>query len=143
MGVWPGCTVMGKIYPGQDCWHTRVRLLDWPLVPVPAGRGLVKRDFLIAILLLPALAACTSGAPLLPAKAGPTVSGDGTCHAGRVVWAVGKNADEQVMRAVWKQSGSGLIRPIAPGQAVTRDFRPDRINVHIDAGNVITQVGCG
>ena len=38
---------------------------------------------------------------------------------------------------------SGLIRPIAPGSTVTRDFRPDRINVHLDAGNVITKVACG
>ena len=89
------------------------------------------------------LAACASSAPLQPASGGPAVTGDGTCHADRVAWAVGKNADEATMKAVWKQSGSGLIRPIAPGQAVTRDFRPDRINVHLDAGNVITKVVCG
>ena len=103
----------------------------------------MKRNFLIAILLFPALAACTATAPLLPAVAGPTVSGDGTCQADRVACAVGKHADEQVMKAVWKQSGSGLIRPIAPNQAVTHDLRRDRLNVHIDAGNVITQVDCG
>ncbi len=89
------------------------------------------------------LTACASTTPLQPASGGPQVSGDGTCHADRVAWAVGKQADEQTMKAVWKQSGSGLIRPIAPGQAVTRDFRPDRINVHLDAGNVITKVDCG
>jgi hypothetical protein len=89
------------------------------------------------------LAACASTAPMQPASAGPQVGGDGTCHADRVAWAVGKNADEPTMKAVWKQSGSGLIRPIGPGQAVTRDFRPDRINVHLDAGNVITKVDCG
>ena len=89
------------------------------------------------------LAACASSAPIQPASAGPQVSGDGTCHADRVAWAVGKHADEQVMKAVWKQSGSGLIRPIAPNQAVTHDLRRDRLNVHIDAGNVITQVDCG
>lgn len=89
------------------------------------------------------LAGCASSAPMQPASAGPQVSGDGTCHADRVAWAVGKSADEPTMKAVWKQSGSGLIRPIAPGQAVTRDFRPDRINVYLDAGNVITKVGCG
>ena len=89
------------------------------------------------------LAACASSSPLQPASAGPQVSGDGTCHADRVAWAVGKNADEPTRKAVWKQSGSGLIRPIAPGQAVTRDFRPDRINVYLDAGNVITKLACG
>lgn len=89
------------------------------------------------------LAACASSAPLQPASGGPAVAGDGICHADRVAWAVGKSADEPTMKAVWKQSGSGLIRPIAPGQAVTRDFRQDRVNVHLDAGNVITKVDCG
>jgi formate-dependent nitrite reductase cytochrome c552 subunit len=89
------------------------------------------------------LAACASTAPMQPASAGPQVSDDGTCHAERVAWAVGKQGDEQTMKAVWKQSGAGLIRPIAPGQAVTRDFRQDRVNVHIDSGNAITKVDCG
>lgn len=103
----------------------------------------MKRNFLIAILLLPALAACTSIEPLLPAEAGPTVKGDGRCDAAPVSWALGQKADEQVMKKVWQQSGAGLIRPIAPGQAVTLDFREDRINVHVDAGNTITRLECG
>lgn len=94
-------------------------------------------------IVVPLLAACAASAPIQPASGGPQVSGDGTCHADRVAWAVGRNADETVMKAVWTQSGSGLIRPIAPGQAVTRDFRPDRLNVHLDAGNVITRLDCG
>ena len=50
---------------------------------------------------------------------------------------------EAVMARVWRESGAGLIRPIAPGQAVTRDFRADRVNVHIDRDNRITAVSCG
>lgn len=103
----------------------------------------MNRNFLIAILLFPALAACTSTASLLPAEAGPTVKGDGRCDAAPVAWAVGQSADESVMKKVWQQSGAGLIRPIAPGQAVTMDFRQDRINVHLDAGNTITRLDCG
>lgn len=89
------------------------------------------------------LAACAPLAPLLPASGGPTVQGDGFCHADRVGWAVGKEANEQVMKDVWQQSGSGLIRLIAPRQAVTHDFRKDRLNVHLDSANVITRVDCG
>ena len=94
-------------------------------------------------LAVSALSACASTTPSQPASGGPQISGDGICHADRVAWAVGKPADEPTMKAVWKQSGSGLIRPIAPGQAVTRDFRKDRLNVHIDGKNLITQVTCG
>ena len=60
-----------------------------------------------------------------------------------VAWAVGQPADEAVMARVWRESGAGLIRPIAPGQAVTRDFRADRVNVHIDRDNRISAVSCG
>jgi hypothetical protein len=44
---------------------------------------------------------------------------------------------------VWHESGAGLIRPIGPDTAVTRDFRPDRVNVEIDRNNTITRVSCG
>lgn len=103
----------------------------------------MNRSFLIVIVLFPMLAGCTSAASLLPAEAGPAVKGDGRCDAAPVAWAVGQKADEQVMKNVWQQSGSGMIRPIAPGQAVTMDFREDRINVHLDAGNTITRLDCG
>lgn len=103
----------------------------------------MNRSFLTAILLLPMLAACTAAGSLQPAEAGPTVKGDGRCDAAPVAWAVGQKGDEQVMKKVWRQSGAGLIRPIAPGQAVTMDFRQDRINVHLDAGNTITRLDCG
>ena len=98
---------------------------------------------LCLILLLPLLAACASSTDLQPVSAGPTVKGDGVCHADRVAWAVGKPANDQVMKQAWQQSGSGLVRPIAPGQAVTGDYRRDRLNVYINASNVITQLNCG
>ena len=71
------------------------------------------------------------------------ISGSGACHADKVAWAIGKEGNQQVMGDVWRQSGAGLIRPIAPGQAVTRDFRADRVNVHIDRDNRISAVSCG
>jgi len=91
-------------------------------------------------IAIPVLCACSS---MMPSDGGPSISGDGTCHADRVAWAVGKAGDQATMARVWKESGSGLLRPIGPGQAVTRDYRADRINVYLDAGNIITRVNCG
>lgn len=87
------------------------------------------------------LAAC---APMAspPAGGGPAVQGKGVCSADRVAWAVGQHATQDVMKKIWQQSGAGLIRPIAPDQVVRQDTRADRINVHIDGGNVITGVDC-
>jgi len=86
------------------------------------------------------LAACTS---MQPESGGPAIAGAGACHAERVQAFVGKSATQDVMRELWRGSGSGLIRPIAPGQAVTRDYRADRVNVHVNDDNVITGIDCG
>lgn len=34
-------------------------------------------------------------------------------------------------------------RIIPPGTAVTQDFRPDRLNIDVDAGGRITRIWCG
>jgi hypothetical protein len=89
------------------------------------------------------VAGCAPPASLQPASAGPQIAGDGACNADPVAWAIGQPATQEVLGKVWKQSGAGLLRPLAPGQAATRDYRPDRINVDIDAANLITGVRCG
>ena len=88
------------------------------------------------------LSACSSVQPD-PGAPGQFGSAAGNCNAGPVAWAVGKQAEQDVMRRVWHESGAGLIRPIGPDTAVTRDFRPDRVNVDIDRNNTITRVSCG
>lgn len=95
-----------------------------------------------ALLASIALAACSSVQPD-PGTPGRNAAAAGACNAGPVAWAVGQQAEQDVMARVWRESGAGLIRPIAPGQAVTRDFRADRVNVHIDRDNRITAVSCG
>ena len=95
-----------------------------------------------ALLASIALAACSSVQPD-PGTPGRNAAAAGACNAGPVAWAVGQQAEQDVMARVWRESGAGLIRPIGPGQAVTRDLRPDRVNVHIDGSNTITSVSCG
>lgn len=95
---------------------------------------------LIAVAWL--LSACSATAPVT--QAGPSKpTGSGACVADKVQWAVGKPGDQATMGRVWRESGAGLIRPISPNQAVTHDFRADRVNVQLDAKNLITQVTCG
>ena len=95
-----------------------------------------------AVLAMGLFAGCSSVQPD-PGAPGRAAAAAGPCNADAVAWAVGQPANEDVFARVWRESGAGLIRPIAPGQAVTRDLRSDRVNVHIDASNTITRVSCG
>lgn len=63
-----------------------------------------------------------------------------TCSDAGLGWAVGGQATEDVMRRLLAESGTGLINPIGPKTRVSRDSRPDRLRVFIDADNVITRV---
>jgi hypothetical protein len=103
----------------------------------------MKTSILIGFLSCALLASCAPPASLQPADAGPTIKGDGRCDTAPVMWAVGQKGDEAVLKKVWAQSGAGLLRPIAPDRAVTQDFRDDRINVYLDAGNTIIRLSCG
>ena len=99
----------------------------------------------LPILALPCLllTACAPLQSLQPASGGPAIAGDGNCRADDVAWAIGKAADQETMARVWRESGAGLIRPIAPNQPVTKDYRRDRINLMLDADNRITTLHCG
>ncbi|WP_369979955.1 I78 family peptidase inhibitor [Xanthomonas bundabergensis] len=103
----------------------------------------MSRPLRWAAAVLPLLAACAAQAPLPTAGDGAALQGDGRCQAGPVAWAVGQAATEATLERARKASGAGQLRPIAPGQAVTRDLRPDRLNLFLDASNVIVRVSCG
>ena len=66
-----------------------------------------------------------------------------TCDASQVQGLVGKAADEATVEQARIDAGATRARVLKPGQAVTMDFRQDRINVHLDAGNTITRLDCG
>lgn len=90
------------------------------------------------LLLLPAvlaLAACATP----PAD---TVAG-GTCNAEPAQSLVGKPASDTNLQAAFKASGARTMRSIKPGQAVTMDYREDRVNIYQDASGNIERISCG
>ncbi|MBD7920960.1 I78 family peptidase inhibitor [Xanthomonas bonasiae] len=103
----------------------------------------MSRPLKCAAALLPLLAACAPSTSLQTAGGGPAAQGDGRCQAEPVAWAVGQAATEATMARVRRESGAGQLRPITPGQATTRDLRPDRVNVFVDASNAIVRITCG
>ena len=104
-----------------------------PRTPTGRSTGAPARPALLLAALAVALAAGCAASPERTAR---------TCVDEGLGWAVGRDADEAVMRRLLAESGTGLIDPIGPKSRVRRDSRPDRLRVFIDAGNVITRVAC-
>ncbi len=73
----------------------------------------------------------------------PPIAGTMTCDDGKGQTAVGQTATQAVVDKVIADTGSRNARVIKPDQAVTMDYREDRVNINVDANNVITAVKCG
>lgn len=65
------------------------------------------------------------------------------CDAERARWAIGREASAEVVEEVRAATQSQHVRVIHPGQAVTMDFSPVRVNIHVNERNAITRVTCG
>ncbi|TDK26071.1 hypothetical protein E2F46_05585 [Luteimonas aestuarii] len=95
-----------------------------------------------SLALVATLAACTGLQPDA-GRPGEAAAQSGACHADPVQWAIGQEATQEAMARVWRESHAGLVRPIAPGQPVTKEFRVDRVNIELDRDNRIVRVYCG
>lgn len=65
------------------------------------------------------------------------------CNADRVQPLVGREATPDVVARARDRSGARTVRLIKPGDAVTMDFRSDRLNLDLDSVNTITAARCG
>ena len=84
------------------------------------------------IIALIALAGCTATEPPLPPQL------EDTCGARQFADLIGKDATtlERVLLL-------GPVRVIRPGDAVTMDYRPDRVNFKISDDETIRAIDCG
>ena len=94
---------------------------------------------LFALAPFALISACGSIAPApdvpqMPAIPAPSAD---TCNAAQYDSLVGQDAT-----ALERVLIMGQVRVIRPGQAVTMDFRPARINFNIGPDNRITSVSC-
>jgi hypothetical protein len=89
-----------------------------------------------ALALLPLCAASA-----LPLKAEP-VAPD-TCSLALTARFVGARAVSEVRSTVGQVARPHPVRWIAPGQAITLDQNPDRLNVIVDEAGRIAVMRCG
>jgi len=92
----------------------------------------------VAALLL--LAACATQASPPPPGGG---SSTGVCNAEPAQSVVGQAYADALAAELQAKAGAKLLRVIRPGQAVTMDFREDRLNVELDESGKVKRVSCG
>lgn len=88
--------------------------------------------------------------PVMPAPAAPPSSAiapetdAGVCNPDAAMQFVGQQANAANVEAARAAAvPTGTVRVIAPGQAVTMDYRPDRLNIEVDDQRVILKLRCG
>ena len=96
---------------------------------------------LLAVAATLSLAACSTTEPVRPG--GPYPPQAMQCDAERANWALGRAATESVVEEIRAATQSRNVRVIRPGQMVTMDYSPVRVNIHVNERNAITSVTCG
>ena len=89
------------------------------------------------IVLVLAVGACAT----MPPPPGPPATG--MCNAQGAMGAIGRAPTADVVERARVDSGSASVRVIRPGDAVTMDFRGDRLNLSVNERDAITGVKCG
>ena len=96
---------------------------------------------MIAAISMLATGACmTSVDAENPPVAG--VSGH-RCDASPAQGLVGQQATAELGARALELTGARTIRWIQPGQAVTMDYRADRLNIKLDAQSRVEGITCG
>ncbi|TBR10169.1 MAG: hypothetical protein EPO46_08430 [Lysobacter sp.] len=102
----------------------------------------MKPAVLIPVALSAVLAACTS-TPAAPPMSDPTPPITAQCHAEDAQSLVGQPATASNVELARTRAHADMARVLKPGQMVTMEFREGRLNIHVDANNVITSIRCG
>ena len=116
-----------------------------------SGRAVIRRSDFGVMGALPLVSdeveLTLSGAFMKDAAGDPPARpepGPNACNAEKVKPWIGKKATGEVRAEVAKATGAKSIRWISPGQAVTADYRPDRLNMSLAARTaVIVKATCG
>lgn len=93
----------------------------------------------IATLAL-ATMACTT---MTPEEGEPPLMGAGDCNADSARSLVGQQATAELGADALRRTGARTIRWIRPGDAVTMDYRTDRLNIELDGNGRVARFTCG
>lgn len=97
------------------------------------------------LLLTGLLVGCSTAPPPEDAPRPPAMNEDaaGGCGAARVQGHVGHEYSDALQQTIVAESRAQRVRVIRPGQGYTMDYRPERLNIHLDATGRIDELTCG
>lgn len=98
--------------------------------------------FLIASLGAGLLVACTT-VPSPDEEEYRVREPAGECDASDTGDLIGQRADEGMGAILLERTGAQRLRWAAPGTALTRDFRRDRLTVYYNNDMIIERIACG
>lgn len=85
-----------------------------------------------------------AGCMMTPVPPGPPPPPPGgPCVEANADLFVGQVATQGVQESARIAANATVVRTIAPGQAITMEFNPNRLNLEVTATNVITNGRCG
>ncbi len=93
----------------------------------------------VALSAVAALAACVTPGE----EPAPTEDTRFTCATQSLAGLVGRAATTELGAEAMRSANARTIRWIRPGDAVTMDYRTDRLNIDLDAANRVTGFRCG
>lgn len=101
----------------------------------------------LAFLAVTALSACATSEHKAPqadatGAAGPSVE-MGRCNSQAAQFAVGQQAAQALLEQARVKSGSLMARVLGPHDAVTMDYRSERLNLNADETGKIVRATCG
>ena len=91
-----------------------------------------------AAVLLLSIAGCAT-----PPTAATPLPEDGPCIADAARWAIGSAATPEVVERARAESHSSDVRVVEPGQPVTMDYNPERLNIDVNERGAIIGLKCG
>jgi hypothetical protein len=93
-------------------------------------------------LLVPGLVlGCAQPAPAPASATLPVPPGECAAETARLL--EGKVFDADIQAQAQRLTGARSVRVVRPGQAVTMDFNPFRLNIELDASDRVLRVRCG
>lgn len=73
----------------------------------------------------------------------PPMQASGECQAEAIQDYVGEEYRAALEQILANQSGAQRVRVIRPDEVYTMDYRPDRLNIHLDEQGTISELRCG